>query len=260
MKLLLLAGGKGERMGDLTRDTNKCLLEVTPRVSIVDHVLADIPHFDDVIDEIVVVVGHEKEKVKEHIAPMFKSIPVTFVAQKKQLGMVDAMRTARTAIGDDDFILMLADELVYPFPALELMLTTYKQPHVDACVGYVVPHNIEDVKKTFSIRHYPGTLSITMMKEKPETLPHPTLMKRMFQGTGHGVFPAGFLDYCDRKRRDGRKVATYVDMMVLMMNEEYNLQLVEVGKRYFNINTPEELEAARKYYCGLCMSQYAYTI
>jgi len=247
MKLLILAAGKGERMGDLTKKTNKCMLPVVGSWTSLDHVISEVPNYEDTINEVVIVVGYRKEDIIDYVGKNILSIPVTYVAQEKQNGMVDALHCSQKAIGDDDFILMLGDELVWPRPYLHRMIGIFKQPHVWGCVGYIVQPSFEEVQKTFSIAFTGGSTQFIQMEEKPEKRP---FGRCVLQGTGHGIFPAEFLTYWDKKNPyTHKRPATYVDMLTNAMRDHHCIELCHIGNRYFNINTPEEIEVAKRW-CG----------
>ena len=59
MKAVILAAGKGTRMGDLSLETPKPMLKVLGK-TLLEHKLDSLP---DVIDEVVITVGYLKDRI-----------------------------------------------------------------------------------------------------------------------------------------------------------------------------------------------------
>jgi len=63
-KALVLAAGFGTRLGDLTKDTPKCLVDVGGK-PIIDHVLWQLSKYN--IDNVVINVHYHYEKIMKHL-------------------------------------------------------------------------------------------------------------------------------------------------------------------------------------------------
>jgi choline kinase len=111
MKGIVLAAGRGSRLGPATAATPKPLMQVGGRRCIdfaLDALLA-------VVDEVVVVTGHMADQVEAHLAAHWSDKPVTSVRNLDlEAGNLTSLRAARGAIGDGAFVVTNADHL---FPA-----------------------------------------------------------------------------------------------------------------------------------------------
>ncbi len=73
MRAILLAAGRGRRLG---QDLPKCLLSIEGRTLLERHleILAQVG-----ISAVTVVVGYQKEAIREHVASLKPSLPIDFV-------------------------------------------------------------------------------------------------------------------------------------------------------------------------------------
>lgn len=80
MQAIILAAGKGSRLKDKTVDTPKALISVngTPLLIRTLNILAEYE-----IEEVIIVVGYLKEKIKQEIGNKYKNIKITFVDNDK---------------------------------------------------------------------------------------------------------------------------------------------------------------------------------
>lgn len=65
MKAIILAAGKSSRLYPLTENTPKCLLEITPNISIIEFQIALLNDLG--ISNILVVTGFKSEKIKQRL-------------------------------------------------------------------------------------------------------------------------------------------------------------------------------------------------
>ncbi len=106
MQAVILCAGKGTRMGDLTRDIPKPLLEVGGK-SLLEHKLDRLP---DTIKEIVLIVGYLGEKIREKIGNAYKGKPVRYVEDTKLTGTAHALWQAKDIL-KGRFLVMMGDDI-----------------------------------------------------------------------------------------------------------------------------------------------------
>ncbi len=126
MKLVILAGGKGKRMGDSSNHTPKPILKYKDK-TLIHHKIDELP---DTFNEIIIVIGHLGEKIKEsvgdnHQLKSGKKVPVTYALQTELLGTAHALHQAKSLIGDSPFIVLMGDDLYSP-EDLGLMIDHHK--------------------------------------------------------------------------------------------------------------------------------------
>ena len=64
MQAIILAAGMGRRLGELTKNNTKCMLEVNG-VRLIDRYLRQLSKYS--LDRIVIVVGYEGQKLIDYI-------------------------------------------------------------------------------------------------------------------------------------------------------------------------------------------------
>lgn len=105
---IVLAAGKGLRLRPLTRNRPKLMLRAATK-PILEHV------FDQLVDagvgELVVVVGYRRTRVQSHFDSSYRSVPVTYVVQKSQLGTGHALLAAEFAV-DDCCLAVYGDQII----------------------------------------------------------------------------------------------------------------------------------------------------
>ncbi|MFD1585909.1 bifunctional sugar-1-phosphate nucleotidylyltransferase/acetyltransferase [Halorientalis brevis] len=105
---VVLAAGEGTRLRPLTRNRPKPMLPAANR-PILEHV------FDALVDagmeRLVCVVGYKHDRVQDHFGPTYRSVPVQYVRQHKQLGSGHALLQARSAV-DGPPLVVNGDRLI----------------------------------------------------------------------------------------------------------------------------------------------------
>ncbi|MEM4662897.1 MAG: sugar phosphate nucleotidyltransferase [Candidatus Diapherotrites archaeon] len=97
MLAIILAGGKGTRLMPLTKNTPKAMILLKGK-PLLEHLLESIKKAG--INEVVIVVGYKKDKIKSYFGSSYKGITIKYVEQKKQLGTAHALSKARFLIED----------------------------------------------------------------------------------------------------------------------------------------------------------------
>jgi choline kinase len=120
---VVLAAGRGTRLGEDTVITPKPLIRIDDRVCI-DFALSALLQ---VAGEVIVVTGHMADRVEAHLAERWSGQPVRTVRNPDlEAGNLTSLRAARLLLGDAPFIVTNADHL---FP------DTMYQHHFPAGVG-----------------------------------------------------------------------------------------------------------------------------
>ena len=105
VKALLLLAGKGTRLRPHTHATPKPLLRVAGK-PVLDYLLDDLT--DAGVSEVVFVVGHLGDAVRDHVARRRPRIRARYVVQEVQDGTAGAVALARPW-ADDELLIVLAD-------------------------------------------------------------------------------------------------------------------------------------------------------
>jgi|SRR3989344_1254783 len=107
MQAVILAAGRGTRMGELTEKLPKPLLEVAGK-TLLEHKFDALP---DDVDEIILIVGYLKEKIQEHLGDSYKGKKLIYIEQKNIVGgTMDAVLQAHSVL-KGRFFIMYGDDL-----------------------------------------------------------------------------------------------------------------------------------------------------
>ena len=111
MKGIILAAGRGSRLGDATEALPKPLMPVGNRVCI-DFAIAALA---GVVEDIIVVTGYRAELVEAHLAARWSGAAITAIRNPDlEAGNLTSLRAARPLVEGGGFIVTNADHLFPP--------------------------------------------------------------------------------------------------------------------------------------------------
>lgn len=105
MKAVILAAGKGTRMGDLTKDTPKPLLTIKNK-TLIQYKLDILPLE---CDEIIIIIGYLGDKIRNYFGDNFNGKKITYV-YSEPFGTGYALWKARQYLSGK-FLVMCGDDL-----------------------------------------------------------------------------------------------------------------------------------------------------
>ena len=143
------------------------------------------------VEEIIIVVGHLAEGIINTFGNSYNGVPVKYVIQWEQQGLVHAVECSRDALLNSDFILFLGDEF-FLNPNHRSLIEPYSEEGAFAVCGVIKVDDITEIRKTYSILFDSDSRRIFRLIEKPGK-PQNNLM-----GTGNIVFKNEILNYIDR--------------------------------------------------------------
>ena len=130
MQAIILVAGMGRRLGELTGENTKCMLEVNG-VRLIDRALACLSQF--ALSRIVLVVGYQAENLKRHVGTEFRGIPIVYVENPiyDKTNNIYSLYLAKDWLVAEDTLLLESD-LIYeqsvvaklvndPYPNLALV-------------------------------------------------------------------------------------------------------------------------------------------
>jgi bifunctional UDP-N-acetylglucosamine pyrophosphorylase/glucosamine-1-phosphate N-acetyltransferase len=106
MQAVILAAGRGTRMGALTDNTPKPLLVIAGK-TLLEHKFDALP---EEVDEIVLVVGYLGGKIQEHFGGSYQGKRILYVEQEVLDGTMGALSRVK-GILSDRFLVMMGDDL-----------------------------------------------------------------------------------------------------------------------------------------------------
>lgn len=235
MKALVLAAGRGSRLGQHTSECNKCMLPMSGK-PLLQYSLENAASAG--VDEIVVVVGYMAETVINAFGIDYGGTRVQYVIQDDAAGLVHAIDSARTAIDGSDFMLFLADEVLRT-PRHKEMLQYFESKKLFGICGVVREPNREEIRKTYAVIPNPNTDQIYRLVEKPRR------PLNDIRGTGNCVFRNAIFDYVDLTPiNQNRNEKELPDLMQCAVDDGEDVRYFDIGDGYTNINTPDDIAIA----------------
>jgi glucose-1-phosphate thymidylyltransferase len=239
MKALILAGGRGKRLGSASKDINKCMLEVAGK-PLIEYSLQHVFGIK-VIDSIVIVVGYKAEDIINKYGDSYFGKPIKYVVQEEQRGLVHAIELAKEAMGKSDFMLTLGDEYMAN-PHHAEFISAFSKEDIFALCGVVIVKNRELIKKTYSLVQSDDK-KIYRLIEKPNN------PDNNFMGTGNCIFKNKIFDYIEHTPiNKNRKEKELPDLIQCAIDDGRIVKSFVICQEYFNVNLQEELDKAKSYF------------
>jgi len=111
MQAIILAAGMGRRLGELTNENTKCMVNICGK-TLIERMLDQIRDHD--FNQIVFVIGYYGEKLKQFIGDNYKGIPVKYVENPdyKTTNNIYSLYLAKDYLIKDDTILFESDLII----------------------------------------------------------------------------------------------------------------------------------------------------
>lgn len=234
MKALILAAGRGNRINEVTRDQNKCMLKVAEK-TLLEFSLERSIHAG--VDEMVIVVGYKAHNIINSFGYMFNGIPITYVNQRRQSGLVHAIECAEEALEGDDFMLTLGDEIIIK-PRSDKLAEEFKERKCFGLCGVVEQEDREEIRKTYTV-FLGQDERILRLIEKPR------IVNSNIMGTGNCILKNEILNYIPLTPiHHERKEKELPDLIQCAVDDGHIIYPFLIGSDYININSFEELKKA----------------
>lgn len=133
MQAIILAAGMGRRLGELTKNNTKCMVEVNG-VKLIDRVLTYLSHLN--LKRIVIVVGYKAENLVNYIENQYGNLNVEFVENPiyDKTNNIYSLALAKDKFKEDDTLLLESD-LIYEESMLRLLVDN-QQPDLALVAKY----------------------------------------------------------------------------------------------------------------------------
>lgn len=173
MQAVILAAGRGKRMGDLTKNTAKPMLKIKGK-PILEYKINALPKK---IKEIVFVVGHYSMDIITYFKNYYGGRKITYVFQHNLNGTGGALHLAKSVLRDK-FLVIMGDDLYHKKDLNNLL------KHELAILG----REVEDVRNF-------GAIRINRRKNMEGITEKPKNMKKGLANLGVYVLNKNFFDY-----------------------------------------------------------------
>lgn len=239
-RAVILAGGRGSRMGRLVEQRPKPLLEVGGR-SLLAHQLQRLARSQ--VGEVVVVVGYGADAIERQLTSWrrqppfdgFETLEVRTARQERPLGTAHALGCASHALGDEPFFVLLGDLLLS-----EATLETLIARALGAsCLAVVAVHHDPDPSSGAEVRWRTSDHRIVEIIEKPPS----GTVQSPWNNSGIYLLPGGAARRCAELPKSPRGEYELPDLVQLLLDEggAVHAAVIEAPQ---HVGTPEQLAAA----------------
>ncbi len=244
MKAVILAAGKGTRMGGLTDEVPKPMLPVDGR-PILGHIIDGLRETG--ITEFCVITGWKAEVIESHFGDGAEfGVSISYVRQTVQDGTGKAPELAKAFVGDDAFLLTYGDILVKPETYAQML----ERWDGGGFAGLVTVTGSEDVTKG-GLFFFDETFSLKHLVEKPtveqlEALRAAGLLKEgepAWYNAGIYLFTPSLFAHTARLEKSPRGEYELTDALTAMLAAGEGIAGVEIAGRWVDVRDPEVLRA-----------------
>ncbi len=232
---VLLAAGRGTRMGDLTAATPKPLLPLQG-MPILEHILRSMR--DAGIERFVVVTGYLADRIEEYFGNgAGLDVRIDYRRQRDPSGTAAALRLTRDIVESEPFALSWGDILVEPETYARLTATYRERP----VAGLVAVNDVDDPWRGAAV-YFDADRRIREIVEKP---PRGTSNTRWNNAGIFALDPIVFA-YIERLPRSERGEFELPQAFATMIAEGHDLRALPVRGYWSDLGTPEDLYAAER--------------
>lgn len=222
MQVVILAAGRGTRMGDLTKDTPKPMILLAGK-PLIEYTLNALPQQ---ISHVIMVIGSNGEAIQNHLGRTWKNKAVDYVVDDKLDGTAGALWTAKELLSEK-FLVLNADDL-YDKDDLAEMLQH------DTAMGIHLgpPPNT----KTFSIQIDEQDRIVGLRRPEAHG-------EQINIATGAYLLDQRIFQYDPVPIASGKEYG--LPQTVMKMAVDLDLRAVRMPQ-WVQVNTPEDLQRAEK--------------
>lgn len=231
---VLLAAGRGTRMGDATLRTPKPLLAVAGR-PILEHILSGLRAAG--IERAIVVTGYLGEQIEAAFGDGARlGMRIDYLRQERPEGTARAFVLAAPLLGADPFVLGWGDVLVYPEFYAEFLRAYRQRP----CELQVAVNEVDDPWRGAAV-HFREDGRVTAIEEKPP----PGTAGTRWNNAGLFVGDRTLFDYARRLApTHGGEYVLPVAMARMVCDGRF-VRAVPIRGFWSDVGTPEDLLRAQ---------------
>lgn len=233
-RAVVLAAGRGTRLGGLTGSIPKPLIDVAGQ-SALTRVLDGVAGAG--IHRVALITGHGFQAVEDAVWG-YGGLSLEFIRQEELDGTGGAIRLARGFTHDEPFMFAWSDVVVAPVNYAAVLVAA------DDGDSVIAVNHVDDPASGAAV-HVDEEGWVTSIEEKPP----PGTAATNWNNAGIGILNPSIWPHVDALEPSPRGELELTDAMSALLTEE-RIRAVPVRGYWFDIGTPEGLEAARTAVAG----------
>ncbi len=187
------------------------------------------------VSEIGIVIHASQPSIREHLGSGDRhGVSITYLQQQETRGLADAIRSGRSFLGGDSFLVMLGDNLIEgPVEALRTAV------EMEGAHGAIMLARVENPRQFGVAVVEQGR--VVDLEEKPE---HP---RSDLAIAGAYAFRTGVWLHIDRLRPSRRGEYELTDVLQMMIGQTEKIVYSLLDTPFFDVGTPEQWIAANRH-------------
>lgn len=239
MRAIILAAGRGTRLGSLTDERPKCLVEVKKR-SILENELIALDNCG--VKEVIIVVGYRKDDIHARIGDRFGRINITYIENPyfESTNNVYSLWIAREYLQKG--CILIEGDIIFEEDIIRLLLKT------DASLSFWVVDKFTHGMSGCMLQtdNNAKVNNIHIIRSESEQIP-----QNAYKSVGilkiSPKFGELFGRWLDKCILEGRTNIYYDNCLADHVSTDQPIYIVKVGDlRWFEVDTPEDLTQAEK--------------
>ncbi len=218
----ILAAGRGTRMEELTKTTNKTLL-IHKGKPIISHIVESISKYTKKIN---IVVNYKKEKVIQHLILNFPEIEFNFIEQDTKTGTGGAISLLEDK---SDYYFITMGDMIFHQDDLDGFFDTFKKNPGN----YIMSKEVHNPEK-YGVLELEGK-KIIEIEEKPEN------PKSNSVNMGSYIFDKSIFEFITKTNPKSNGEIYITDSLKLSLNKGNLFQIYVLKNEFSDLTTSEDL-------------------
>lgn len=231
-KAIVLAAGRGTRMGSITEETPKPMLSIAGK-PMLEYILDRLAEAG--VREFFIAVGYRRELIENHFRNW--RLPIQFRLQEPVNGTGSAALLAEDFIGSDSFLLTYGDILCDPSEYIGCQRAL--EEHADTVAALAVKA-VDDPWQGAAVYETNGR--IDKIIEKPPKGTSTT----SWNSAGFYAFRPLVFDYLKRIKPSPRNEYELTSAIEMMIADGLDLRISAIAGNWRDVGRPEDLAAVNK--------------
>ncbi len=232
---VILAAGRGTRMGDLTAQTPKPLLRVRGR-PIIEHILLGFRAAG--ARDVVIVTGYRGDQIMAQLGDGSRlGLRHTYRQQAEPTGTASALLLARDALGAESFLLSWGDILIEPGQYAAAVAAF----HATRCDALLVVNAVADPWRGAAV-YVDEAWRVVRLVEKPPVGTSTTT----WNNAGVFVFAPAILAYAERVVSSPRGEYELPQAIAAMIGDGRVVRAYPLRGFWSDVGTPDDLALAER--------------
>ncbi len=247
MKAVILAAGKGTRMGELTTELPKPMLPVHGR-PILQYIIEGLRAAG--VTEFCIITGWKAEVVEAYFGDGSRwGVKISYARQLVQDGTGKAPELAKSFVGDSPFFLTYGDILVKPETYAQMLQRFREGEHA----GVVTVTSSEDVTKG-GLFFFDAQFCLAHLVEKPSAAQLQTLRQEgwlkpgapAWYNAGIYIFGPALFEFTATLAKSPRGEFELTDAIAALIANGHPLAGLKIEGRWVDVRDPDVLAALER--------------